>query len=67
MIDTTKYAYSVGRVRVSENYMMDELKLLRLADAPDIKEAVRILLECRYIENEDYMVMLQNEQKALYS
>jgi V/A-type H+-transporting ATPase subunit C len=47
--------------------MMDELKLLRLADAPDIKEAVRILLECRYIENEDYMVMLQNEQKALYS
>ncbi len=66
MIDTTKYAYSVGRVRVSENYMMDELKLLRLADAPDIKEAVRILVECRYMEDSDYMVMLHNEQKALY-
>lgn len=67
MIDTTKYAYSVGRVRVQENYMMDELKLLRLVDAPDIKEAVRILVECRYKEDEDYMVMLDNEQKSLYS
>ncbi|HOD93828.1 MAG TPA: V-type ATPase subunit [Clostridia bacterium] len=67
MIDTTRYAYSVGRVRVAENYMMDEMKLLRLVDAPDIKEAIRILAECRYKEDEDYMVMLKNEQKSLYS
>lgn len=67
MIDSTKYAYSVGRVRVAENYMMDEVKLLRLVDAPDIKEAQKILIECRYREEDDYMDMLDHEHKALYS
>lgn len=67
MIDSTKYAYSVGRVRVAENFMMDEVKLLRLVDAPDISEAQKILIECRYKEDDDYMAMLDNEHASLYS
>jgi vacuolar-type H+-ATPase subunit C/Vma6 len=51
--NSDKYAHSIGRVRVRENFMMDEQKLARLVDAPDMKEAVRILAECRYVEDED--------------
>ncbi len=61
MRNSDKYAHSIGRVRVRENFMMDEQKLARLVDAPDMKEAVRILAECRYVEDEDYMTMLYNE------
>ncbi|HHT95985.1 MAG TPA: V-type ATPase subunit [Clostridia bacterium] len=67
MRNSDKYAHSIGRVRVRENFMMDEQKLARLVDAPDMKEAVRILAECRYVEDEDYMTMLYNEQKSLYA
>ena len=64
MIDNTKYAYSVGRIRVAENFMIDEVKLLRLVDAPDLKEAQKIIVECKYKEEDDYMQMLNNEHAS---
>ena len=61
LIDTTRYGIFCrkGACRQKTTWM-DEMKLLRLVDAPDIKEAIRILAECRYKEDEDlYMVMLK--------
>ncbi len=67
MIDSSKYAYSVGRVRVSENYMLDNLSFLRLLDAKDLKDAKRLLVENRYKDFDNYTDMLDNQLLELYS
>jgi len=48
--DNTKYAYAVGRIRVLEDRMIDEGKLLRMTDAPDFEAAFSILNETPYAE-----------------
>src|SRR3989339_1314207 len=46
-----KYAYAVGRIRSLETKMLDETKLIRMADAPDFQSAYAVLNETSYADH----------------
>ncbi len=47
-VEDERYAYSVGRIRVLENYLLDKQKFERMIDAPDIEELSRQLSDTIY-------------------
>lgn len=48
--DRTKFAYAVARIRVLEDRMVDEAKMLRMIDAADFEGAHSVLNETQYAE-----------------
>jgi len=47
-VEDERYAYSVGRVRALENYLLDRQKFERMIDAPNIEELTRQLSDTTY-------------------
>jgi len=62
----TKYAYSVGRIRVAENFMFDRNKYERMIDQPTVDDCLRVLFEAGYQEENGYENILKNESIRLY-
>ncbi|OGC10961.1 hypothetical protein A3K48_00245 [candidate division WOR-1 bacterium RIFOXYA12_FULL_52_29] len=70
-----KFAYAIGRIRSLETQLLDESRLLRLADAPDLNAAFLILREIPFhaaeidkLENSfDFESLLKNELAATKS
>ncbi|MCD6322872.1 MAG: V-type ATP synthase subunit C [Clostridiales bacterium] len=67
MLSETRYAYSVARIRVAELNMLSKSRLERMLDSNRVSDAVRVLNEAGYPENNDYEGMLREETADLYA
>lgn len=67
MLSETRYAYSVARIRVAELNMLSKSRLERMLDSTRVSDAVRVLHEAGYPENDDYESMLREEAAKLYA
>lgn len=65
-VKDTEYAYSVAKVRAVETRLLDRTKLMRMAEAADRDEAVKILKENGY-EGETAEEMLSGELQKTYA
>ncbi len=66
MLKETRYAYSVGRIRVAENYMFDKNKYERMIDQSNIDDSLSVLYEAGYQEANGYENILKLETQKLY-
>lgn len=66
MLNETRYAYSVGRIRVAENYMFDKNKYERMIDQSNIDDSLSVLYEAGYQEAKEYENILKLETQKLY-
>lgn len=63
----TKYAYSVARIRVAENYLLNKAKYETMLEASSISDALRVLYEANYLEDSDYEIVLKTESQKLFN
>jgi len=66
LLNETRYAYSVGRVRVAESYMFDKNKYERMIGQSNIDDSLSVLFEAGYQEANSYENILKLETQKLY-
>ncbi len=65
-VKDTEFAYAVAKIRARQAHMLDYAKLMRMADAADFSEAVKILRESGYT-GETPEAMLEGEIEKTYA